>query len=180
MEEFNKREDIIHFIKNEWVVAELGVFKGDFSKILSNAPLKELHLVDPFFGVVCSGDKKGENVQFLDGSLLYNEVSTKFKSDHRVVIHRTTSDCYLNSLDNNSIDMVYIDTTHEYIQTKMELELSRSKVKNGGLICGHDYNQSAFPGVFRAVNEFLETYNLNMILTNEDFLESFIITNIKP
>lgn len=38
----------------------------------------------------------------------------------------------------DSVDIVFIDTSHTYVQTKAELKLYSGKVKSGGLIVLHD------------------------------------------
>jgi len=50
---------------------------------------------------------------------------------------------YLNSIPNQSFDVIYIDTTHDYGRTREELLLSYEKVKENGIISGHDYNTDA-------------------------------------
>jgi len=61
----------------------------------------------------------------------------------------------------NSLDFVFIDAGHEYEDVKADLEAWYPKVKQGGIIAGHDYFDPAdpehgykFPGVKRAVDEF--------------------------
>lgn len=57
------------------------------------------------------------------------------------------------SFEDGSLDMVLIDTTHEYEGTVKELEAWLPKLKNGGLLWCHDY-RGVYPGVTRAVDEF--------------------------
>lgn len=56
--------------------------------------------------------------------------------------------------DDQSLDMVFIDSDHSYEGMVRHLEAWPSKVKSGGIVAGHDYDPSAWPGVFRAVNEW--------------------------
>lgn len=51
-----------------------------------------------------------------------------------------------------SLDMVLIDTSHEYEWTVRELKAWRSKLKPLGLIWCHDY-AGDYPGVTRAIDE---------------------------
>ena len=65
----------------------------------------------------------------------------------------------------DNVDIVFIDTSHTYEQTKLELELYVEKVKSGGLIVLHDTelrrpeaspaSDPDFP-VAQAVREFVE------------------------
>jgi hypothetical protein len=80
---------------------------------------------------------------------------------------------------------IYIDTSHAYEQTKKELEISRLKIKRGGIISGHDYcqgnvNKALNYGVVNAVNEFCVKHNWEIIyLTLEsDGFSSFALKKI--
>lgn len=48
-------------------------------------------------------------------------------------------------------DMVFIDGSHEYADVKADIDYWTPLVKQGGLVCGHDFN--FFIGVNRAVRE---------------------------
>jgi predicted O-methyltransferase YrrM len=56
--------------------------------------------------------------------------------------------------EDNSLDFVFIDAGHDYESVKKDLNAWYPKVKNGGIIAGHDYHYDC--GVFPAVNEFFE------------------------
>lgn len=51
-----------------------------------------------------------------------------------------------------SLDFVYIDACHDYENVKNDISLYLPKIKNGGIIAGHDYCQD-FPGTIAAVDE---------------------------
>lgn len=38
----------------------------------------------------------------------------------------------------NFFDLVFIDGDHSYLQTRNDIEIWRPKVRNGGILCGHD------------------------------------------
>lgn len=48
------------------------------------------------------------------------------------------------------IDIVFIDAGHDYDSCKQDIELWWPLVRDGGYLCGHDF-QHRFPGVMRAV-----------------------------
>lgn len=50
------------------------------------------------------------------------------------------------------IDMLMIDTSHEYEQTKLELERWLWYMRRGGLVWLHDFT-SSYPGCVKAINE---------------------------
>ena len=121
------------------VIAELGVFKGEFSKIIYDiCQPSKLYLVDLFSGNCGSGDKDGQNFQFAQLEDEMINIQDYFKDKNVDVIKSTTIDFFL-SIKDESLDMVYIDADHSYQAVMIDLLFSYKKVKTNGLICGHDY-----------------------------------------
>lgn len=173
------RIELLKSFNKHLKIAELGVFQGDFSSnILEICEPSELYLVDLFCGIVESGDVNGNNVQKINGEKLLDYVSLKFNTRANVHIKKQCSVDFLRSIDQDYLDIVYIDSSHQYEHTKQELNLSFEKVKNDGFICGHDYSP-VFEGVVIAVNEFCEEKKLNLQLTTDDRLNSFYIKLLK-
>ena len=56
-------------------------------------------------------------------------------------------------IKDQSVDVVFIDADHAYESVIQDVLAWCSKVKRGGLLCGHDYAHPRFPGVKRAVDE---------------------------
>ena len=57
------------------------------------------------------------------------------------------------------VDMVFIDANHEYEAVKADIQTWLPKVRDGGILCGHDYDE-AFSGVIDAVKELLGGVNV--------------------
>jgi len=60
-------------------------------------------------------------------------------------------------------DIIFIDTSHVYEQVIEELYISQSRLKDNGILCGHDLyypnpEREAHLGVFIALEEFTEDY----------------------
>jgi len=55
----------------------------------------------------------------------------------------------------NSLDMVFIDSSHTYEDTRQEIVHWYTKVKDGGILAGHDATSEENEGVGRAVKELL-------------------------
>jgi SAM-dependent methyltransferase len=62
--------------------------------------------------------------------------------------------------DDNSLDFVFIDASHEYEDVKQDILAWLPKVKIGGILAGHDYD--TFEGVNRAVNEIFNINDLEL------------------
>ena len=178
MKIFNTREDLIKSLPLNMNVAEIGVFKGEFSKfIFKNLNPKNLILIDLFEGIMGSGNKDGQNMEYVNLQECFNELNCFFSKNKNVKIIKGKSTEQLIKLDNSYLDMIYIDSSHDYEETKKELFLSFEKVKKGGYICGHDYEPKRYPGVVKAVNEFCNFYKLEITCLTKDKLPTFLILN---
>jgi hypothetical protein len=158
------RFELLTLLPSNGLVAEAGVDEGNYSEnILTLNRPQRLHLIDSW------GSKRfGEDK--------FNKVQSRFTAEvesGQVVINRGVSYDELGKLPDAYLDWVYLDTSHSYEDTVKELEISRIKVKAGGLIAGHDYTagnirKSLRYGVVQAVNEFCLKYDWEMIyLTHE-------------
>jgi Methyltransferase domain len=157
------RDALLSVLPHHSIVAEAGVAQGDFSeRILSVANPRILHLIDSW-----------SDVRYRD---LKASVERRFENEIRrgqVAIHEGLSTSELNKFEPGYFDWVYIDTSHDYKTTKLELEICRDKVKRNGIIAGHDYVKGSWAkrlryGVIEAVHEFCIKYDWEMIyLTHE-------------
>ena len=50
-------------------------------------------------------------------------------------------------------DMIFIDAEHTYEACQSDIYAFSPLLKDGGILCGHDYWQGAWPGVTQAVDE---------------------------
>lgn len=158
------REKLLQHLPKNGIVAELGVDKGDFSEQIMtyNSPNK-LYLID-----LWKSERYNRNKMNFVKKRFYKEIE-----QGKIVILRGKSIDELKKFDDNYFDWIYIDTTHSYLQTIQELNICRLKVKNNGIIAGHDYskgniNKGLPYGVVLAVNEFCLKYNWEFLyLTHE-------------
>ncbi len=76
--------------------------------------------------------------------------------DQRIVhpLRETSLDA-AKMFKDRSLDFVFIDADHNYESVKVDIAAWRSKVKPGGILAGHDYGNSQWPGVKQAVDEAL-------------------------
>lgn len=58
-----------------------------------------------------------------------------------------------------SVDLVFIDANHSYMNCLQDIRLWLPKVRVGGIISGHDYHHPRFPGVEKAVDEIFDEVN---------------------
>ena len=79
------------------------------------------------------------------------------------------------TLPDNYYDFIYIDADHDKESVLRDIKLSILKLKNNGIICGHDYIQTDLNGtsVKGAVDEFFKDKKINLF---EDTSWSVILT----
>jgi hypothetical protein len=169
------REDLLKRIPKNGICAEIGVFEGVFSeKILAELSPSKLYMVDIFCGNMCSADKNGNNMKWIDLDIPYNILKSKYSDSGKVIIYKGDSLSFFKGLSNGYLDFVYIDADHSFNGVKSDLEQAYMKVKKGGFIGGHDYCTN-FQGVIKAVDDFCSLNKLEFNLTTDDGCNSYLI-----
>ena len=169
---FNTRNDMFNSFKKGLIIAELGVFEGEFSKIIFNQCLpKQLLLVDLFAGDFGSGDKDGKNHHNVDLQAEVLKISSYFQHNDNVQVIKASTLDFLQKLQANYLDIVYIDADHTEQAFREDLYLSYEKVKFGGIIAGHDYNR--YSAIEMVVNQFCREKNLRISMLTRDGCPSF-------
>ncbi|WP_236587547.1 class I SAM-dependent methyltransferase [Marivirga aurantiaca] len=159
------RLELLKLLPENGIVAELGVDQGRFSKlILKECKPKKLHLVD-FWGTNRYNQKKRKLVE--------ETFNSEIKSG-KIEINLGLSVEVVSEFSDKYFDWVYIDTGHSYKVTYQELVAYRNKVKENGILAGHDFvrwSRDGFSrfGVMEAVSEFCIKYDWELIyLTMEN------------
>ena len=170
------REDLLRLIPPNSVVAEIGVFRGEFAQqILDICKPAELHLIDLWSGSTTSGDKDGRNIVTVeDMGTQYRELCERYRDLPQVHLHRGDSVEVLSRFPDQSLDAAYLDTTHHYDATIAELDVLAMKIRPGGWLMGHDY----YPGcpAWQAVNEWCDRNRQRVTqVTRDDGFASFAI-----
>ncbi len=75
---------------------------------------------------------------------------------------RCASHAAATLIRDGSLDLVYIDALHDYDNVKVDIDRWLPKVREGGILCGHDYGLSVCPGVTRAVHDFFTSAEVEL------------------
>lgn len=151
-----------HFSKiinqyNLKIGAEIGVAYGGHSEaILKNTNVQKLYGVDPYEHTV--GYKDPMNYPQIEFDELYKMTEKRLSlfSNRYKLIRKYSKDAVLSIPE--KLDFVYIDADHSYNGVWSDLCLWFSKVRDGGIIGGHDYTHPNFPGVKKAIDEFFRRF----------------------
>jgi len=137
---------------------EIGSWKGKSSAFMaveianSNKNI-EFYCVDTWEGSVEHQDR--DDLKSLYDTFNQNMMPLK---DYHIPLRMTSLEA-VKTFEDKSLDFVFIDASHEYEDVKKDIIAWLPKVKQGGIIAGHDYYLNGtdfFPGVKRAVNETLK------------------------
>ena len=178
----NRYEMMKHLVKPGATICEIGVFTGEFAEKLMTLQPRTLVLIDPFQGTVGSGDADGNNMKEAFLPAEYVKLSLKAAQHPNMILLRGFSHELLPLIKPETFDAIYIDGDHSYAGVKRDLGIAWTLVKEGGWICGHDYetnfektnNRYDF-GVKRAVDEFCRSKGLEIRAKGMDGQVSFAI-----
>lgn len=182
---FETRDQMVSaLISPDATIVEIGVFKGDFAEVLVATNPKLLYLVDCWAPEpMCSGDADGNNLHTVhSGYELWDVVKKRFEFYPNIDVRRSYSSDFLATLEDRSVDVVYIDGDQSYEGVRADLQNSCGKVKVGGWIMGHDYEMNMTKahraydfGVKRAVDEFCAEKGLTITTKAMDGCVSYAI-----
>jgi len=147
-------------------VCELGVDRGfNFVLMIDHQP-KLAVAVDPWMvdgnpaNINCISQNK------MDGR--YSKFKLRIKSKPFVKIYRDFSYNVVKEFEDEFFDFIFIDAEHSYEGVARDISDWYPKVKEGGVLCGHDYVEFTAKGelgeydfgVIKAVDEFVEKNNI--------------------
>ncbi len=145
-------------------IVEIGVWQGLSSSYISKICEingNEVYLVDHWAG---STDKYHEaylhDIKFLSKKHIMDQVREICPSANLVEAQSSEA---VKSFPDQSVDLVFIDASHNYEAVYSDVLMWAKKVKLGGCICGHDYD-SEHEGVVKAVDSFCCQYGYKLNL----------------
>ena len=170
-----ERENLIGFLPPGGVAAEIGVAFGDFAKVIvERTRPSRLHLIDPWSHeeapfrdpraylseVARKNAAMAEPPPSPNGDAMYKGVRDLFAGHPEVTLHRQYSYKIAREFPAAYFDFIYVDGNHTYEYVLQDLLDFAPKVKDDGLIIGHDFFEDEFAkensyGVIDAVNRFL-------------------------
>ena len=171
------RRPILRLLEPGTTGAELGVFTGLFSEVIvADVKPVALHLVDPW--ALAYGERYPDWGAYTDGGRLTTAAAQEAAESRAEAarpacdaqVHVTTSTAWLESIDDHALDWAYVDSTHEYEETREELDLLASKIQPNGLVLGDDWQPNPdhpHHGVFRAVHGAIREGLFDVIRVDE-------------
>lgn len=125
---------------DSWI--EIGSHLGESSTLILGFPqIKNL----------CCIEASKQSCDILQKKFHFEIISSRCN-----IINRLSDNAHA-TIDDNSIDIVYIDANHSFEYVSNDIKNYYNKVKTCGFLSGHDYSDS-WPGVKQAVDNFIVDY----------------------
>jgi hypothetical protein len=167
---------ILQYLPANSTGAELGVFTGLFSALLSREKkFSKVTFVDPWW--MMYGERYPDWGSYTDFGRLrtrqaFEMAKRRISGLPNRFVEIAFSYDWLESQRDESLDWIYLDSTHTYDGTTRELNLISRKLRKTGLICGDDWQSDRnhrHHGVFLAVNEFTREKDFEFVLCGVNY-----------
>jgi hypothetical protein len=155
----NQYLELLDEVPEGGIFVELGAYKGKstsfiVTEIINKDKNIKFHTIDTFEGDSGSNDENEVNAyRNVIVSNMYEEFNKNtehLKEYFNVIVGK--SDESSEFFEDDSVDVIFIDAGHSYESVIKDIKSWLPKIKNGGVMSGHDYNNS-WTGVKMAVNE---------------------------
>ena len=135
-------EMIKEFYRPDFVMAEIGSFSGGSTEMFA-LNVKHVYSIDPYTDND-SPLQEGNTLEIALANLsnaekVFTEKMEKY--DNVTKIRKLSMDA-VNDFENESLDAIYIDGNHRYDSVCNDIIKWLPKLKNGGIISGHDYYEN--------------------------------------
>ena len=152
------RENFVDIFKEKkyLVGAEVGVRRANYSELLlSNYDFDKFYVIDPWSSAPAEGSSDYDEREG-------RERLSKFPKCEIIKLNSVDA---AKTIEDSSIDFIYIDACHQYEYVKEDIKAWYPKLRTGGILAGHDYCNDAWPGVVKAVNEMVEELKVELFKT---------------
>lgn len=159
---FAKFYEFISSFESFTKFAEIGVWKGRSISFLANLVRDrknlEIYGIDLFNDTYTIGHEPANKPPYKNDVKylweIYNENLNDTNTRHLIQDIKGLSHEMAERFSDNYFDFVFIDADHSYDSVKKDIDSWFSKVKQGGIIAGHDYlDKDPNDGVTKAVDE---------------------------
>ena len=147
------------------VGAEIGVWRGEYSETLCKAnPNLHLYSVDSW--QLSSYEKLEQEIALIAPQSYFDskyQEAMQRLAPYNCTIVKKDSMPALADFKDNSLDFVYIDANHDFVNFTNDLHYWLKKIRPGGIMSGHDYayfSYKKFNHVKRALIAYARCYRM--------------------
>ena len=146
-------------------IIEIGTYEGRNAKsLLKCLNVSSISFIDPY---ELYDEKQLQVIQLEKAKERARKAIYKLRGKTEVNWVRKKSQDASKLFENKSADFIYIDGDHRYSAVKKDIELYWPKLKDGGILAGHDID---WEGVVKAIGEFSLKNNLKLHLKFPDWM----------
>jgi predicted O-methyltransferase YrrM len=116
------------------------------------------------------GSLEHQNDPLVQNNLLFEAFTNYTRPVSNIITPIQTTSIQASLMHSDgSLDFVFIDAGHSYNEVKEDIRVWYPKVKEGGVLSGHDYEDPnhPFPDIKKAVDEFALQNQYNLQTTEE-------------
>ncbi len=168
--------------KKHNVIVEVGSWKGRSTTcICSGNKDAKVFAVDTWAG---SSDERDLTNSLAKKEDIYQTFLNNTKQFSNLTPIRKSSVEAAKDFEDGSVDWIFVDAGHTYLEVKEDVLTWLPKLKIGGIMSGHDFEPSVWMEVCRAVNEIFHDRKINVVdsiwwvendLPREEFVENINI-----
>ena len=141
-------------------LVEVGCWKGRSTAFLCVEAYNKSKRIRVYAVDTWKGSHEHRNDPSVQGGTLYEQfLQNTLSVGHRLTSMQMTSHAASRWFNDQSLDAVFIDASHNYEDVGDDILAWRGKVRPGGILAGHDYCPS-WPGVQKAVNELIKNFEI--------------------
>lgn len=130
---------------------EIGSYAGDAAGIFAQY-FKRVYCIDPWENGYDDNDASSHLHPMPLVEAQFDKVKSNFQNIEK---YKMKGKDFIKTLQDESIDMVYIDAIHTYEAVIQDIKMWYPKVKLDGYLLGHDYKNKHHPGVEKAVHNII-------------------------
>jgi dTDP-4-dehydrorhamnose reductase len=120
------------FLTPKSIMAEIGCCEGKSTEMFA-LHVKKIFAIDPW--------EKFKFPNSAQSHKIFNAMAAKY-SNIKTICGFSQDAFIIDKFIDHSLDAVYIDGNHSYESVKKDIISWREKIKLGGVLCGHDYQDS--------------------------------------
>ncbi|NBT49495.1 MAG: class I SAM-dependent methyltransferase [Actinobacteria bacterium] len=127
---------------------EIGAYSGEGTEVIAKY-FKEVLAVDPWINGYDLNDVASHQCPM---KFVFDAFQNRTKGLGNVSFRRGKSLDALPDIGDESLDLIYVDGDHRYEAVVADIQGWKPKLRNGGILAGHDWS---FPAVQKALSETL-------------------------
>ena len=140
--------------RDNLIALEIGSYAGESAQLcLSTGRFKEIYCIDPWETGYDPNDPTSRTVAEAE-----KVFDSRFKNEPRIHKIKAYSFDKIDDFSDSSFDFIYVDGNHQEAAVEQDLKMVLPKLKQDGVLAGHDYNPRArwVRGVSVAVDRVLQ------------------------